>query len=406
MALGGAAMVIMRDLADKAKGLGWATFGVLYPLLFLTMGRLDASIKPQEDWDRLEQLLMKALAAAILSALIGSWGARRLAQSVRTGSEASVRRFMNCWVGMTGVLFLAYVGFMFFPRVIGSDWYASPSRVANDFVFQHDHRQIGTAGIVRRFAAKTDFGTVELLAISEPAATNTCWHPDGTPLCQPASPPPRGTDRRKNTRELLFYFGGADIQVPFYQLRIECFASLAGSPQACPHSGIFGRNTQSALVVNVPTECQAGILRVGLPTKVWEETEASWTWTGDWRRLTKKSIRRQGQDWEIRFQQIKDSPTGLSVAFTHSGKLDWDARLVAVDREGAVRESNRQLDSQTELLGPESVIYNWAVFPDMDASHLKELRFQVRPYHWVEFENISLRTGQNTQIEVKDLGVK
>jgi hypothetical protein len=79
---------------------------------------------------------------------------------------------------------------------------------------------------------------------------------------------------------------------------------------------------------------------------------------------------------------------------------------VAVDREGAVRESNRQLDSQTELLGPESVIYNWAVFPDMDASHLKELRFQVRPYHWVEFENISLRTGQNTQIEVKDLGVK
>jgi len=41
-----------------------------------------------------------------------------------------------------------------------------------------------------------------------------------------------------------------------------------------------------------------------------------------------------------------------------------------------------------------------AVFRNLSMHSVKEIRFQVRPYDWVEFKNVSLRPGQKTAVKV------
>jgi hypothetical protein len=41
-----------------------------------------------------------------------------------------------------------------------------------------------------------------------------------------------------------------------------------------------------------------------------------------------------------------------------------------------------------------------AIFHDLPLSSIKEFRFQVRPYYWVEFKNVSLQSGQKTDVTV------
>ena len=41
-----------------------------------------------------------------------------------------------------------------------------------------------------------------------------------------------------------------------------------------------------------------------------------------------------------------------------------------------------------------------AVFLGLLLSSIKEFRFQVRPYYWVEFDNVSLHPGQMTNVTV------
>lgn len=36
----------------------------------------------------------------------------------------------------------------------------------------------------------------------------------------------------------------------------------------------------------------------------------------------------------------------------------------------------------------------------MPLSSIKEFRLQVRPYDWVEFKNVSLQSGQKTDVKV------
>jgi hypothetical protein len=45
-----------------------------------------------------------------------------------------------------------------------------------------------------------------------------------------------------------------------------------------------------------------------------------------------------------------------------------------------------------------------ATFSATDAAKITQLRLQRRPYHWVEFRNISLVAGHHTTVEVLDCG--
>ena len=40
------------------------------------------------------------------------------------------------------------------------------------------------------------------------------------------------------------------------------------------------------------------------------------------------------------------------------------------------------------------------LFWNLPLSSIKEFRLQVRPYHWVDFQNISLQPGQQTIVQI------
>ena len=118
------------------------------------------------------------------------------------------------------------------------------------------------------------------------------------------------------------------------------------------------------------------------------------------------SFSRDGQEWTVKFLKpptktppdttqvrIKTSSPPLQPGLYNSKDLKWlefhgklDNRLVAVDNDG--KEYSSPIRNSV------------ATFDKLPLSSLKEYRFQVRPFSWVAFENVSLNAGQAKPVTV------
>jgi hypothetical protein len=79
----------------------------------------------------------------------------------------------------------------------------------------------------------------------------------------------------------------------------------------------------------------------------------------------------------------------------HSVK-EWEARVIAVDKDG------QEHPSAGGSLGGNTFQQTTAKFDQLPLSEVQEFQFQVRPYSWVEFRNVSLEPGRRTQVEIVD----
>lgn len=71
----------------------------------------------------------------------------------------------------------------------------------------------------------------------------------------------------------------------------------------------------------------------------------------------------------------------------------WNKRLVAVADDGSEQASS--------VFGWQHMSDNFtAVFYNLPPSAIKELRLQLRPFYWVEFQNVSLVPGRQTVVSV------
>ena len=102
-----------------------------------------------------------------------------------------------------------------------------------------------------------------------------------------------------------------------------------------------------------------------------------------------------GSDGYVSFSQAaeKEGRASINVAHPLSG---WDTRVVAVDKDDQERISTRQASGNGPLK------HQSVTFSHMRLAEVKEFRFQVRPYRWVEFRHVSLEPGHQTQVEVVD----
>jgi hypothetical protein len=71
-----------------------------------------------------------------------------------------------------------------------------------------------------------------------------------------------------------------------------------------------------------------------------------------------------------------------------------DRRVVALDRQGGIHSPAW---SKVDLL-PGARLTTLA-FKDVDLAGVKEFRLETRPFHWVEFRNVSLVVGRKTEVE-------
>lgn len=104
---------------------------------------------------------------------------------------------------------------------------------------------------------------------------------------------------------------------------------------------------------------------------------------------------RDGRQWFVKIHKATPAApansTEVKVVIAHRefyGRLY--TRLVAVTTDG------REQASLIAYQGNNGS----AVFRNLPVSSISELRFQVRPYDWVEFKNVSLHPGKKTQVDV------
>ena len=119
-------------------------------------------------------------------------------------------------------------------------------------------------------------------------------------------------------------------------------------------------------------------------------------------RAGKQTFDYEGQQFSVTFQEPTAGPSApstqvrLATPFPilpsviqpawPAGSVKLAQRLVAVAHDGnehlAWIEGGR------------------AVFPDLPLSSVTEFRFQVRAYHWAEFQYVSLHPGQKTAVQL------
>jgi beta-lactamase regulating signal transducer with metallopeptidase domain len=85
---------------------------------------------------------------------------------------------------------------------------------------------------------------------------------------------------------------------------------------------------------------------------------------------------------------------GVHIGVTYN-ITDRQFRVVAVDKEGNIHLSRR-----TGSGGTDNLRFTTGSFHNLERDQLEEYRFDVRPYEWVKFKDVSLRPGTETQVEV------
>jgi hypothetical protein len=425
----------MRRSAASATRLGYAVFGILFaPILEIVrwFGPAPDAVQLLQSNLDAGRITRNSLLAIVAAGLLAWWISRRKAPFGKAGRPTL--EFMHRLGWTMGIVVLAYAGTLVFgfgrrqSLQIGSP---PANEISTIFYLNHRHAKVQPEGESKTFAGHMALGTLGIQAVCDPVGHDwTCWLPDGTAWCpQRGIATPRRLSRPKqpgqafrlfpvrkdsgNTnRELIFYLAGAgDLTTNLDRLHFECYVTNRGADQLCPGNRFEfkDRKNYHGILTRVPPEANVARLRLGLPEGPWENTDASWNWTGDPRKLKRKSIRHGDEDWEVTVGQIEATADGLSAWFNCQVRWNGTPRLVAVDAEGKVHEPVWQWVAGMPMLlqGLQQNVVGMpdmgrVLFPGMVLSQLKEFRFQIQPYRWVEFRNVSLQPNSHTPVEVVD----
>ena len=243
------------------------------------------------------------------------------------------------------------------------------------------------------FVAKLPQGSVELVAISKHPSTpdQPWWRPDGSPYTGELLEL-RGihctADANQLAREFVIRREGFPEDVSFPVVKLEPSASMGGG-------GVYSNWRQDpdlyGIVATMPKTTRTMMLKVGISVGPWGKVIES---KADGSSMF--GVNYQGQDWSVSFSTASEIGGNACITVTHTAK-DWDVRIVAVDKDGKEHTCS-EIDSTCA-----DAFWNTTVtFDGLPLANVKEFQFQVRPYHWVEFKNVSLQAGERTQVEVVD----
>jgi len=268
----------------------------------------------------------------------------------------------NARVGIAGVLVIAAMGAILLPMA------AAGTQTAKQSPFT---------------ATLTNGATVELIGVCNwPAGGPVCWEADGSPLDKPlrATKGNMQTDAH-NYGFMLRVRGPEDVEVRWNS--IEGADSWEGT---CDVVDIQGSRLDdcTAAVASLPGKVTRTSLRVGVAAGPWTTVS-----THDGRQMGYSG--KAGVLWS---QAFEDSD-GTSVVATAEWRKDRTERIVAIDRAGAMHASPGgsvavgNMDQMTTR------------FDGLKRGQIKEFQYQVRPYEWADFKDVSLRPELGTAPRVE-----
>ncbi|UCC99210.1 MAG: hypothetical protein JSW66_04850, partial [Phycisphaerales bacterium] len=144
-----------------------------------------------------------------------------------------------------------------------------------------------------------------------------------------------------------------------------------------------------AYTVNLPQEQKTTTVRIGA-------TAAQWQTVVTYKQDDREETYSEGE-YAIAFgiPYMKGNRTLAPVVHNYNRKeKQYAIRVIAITKSGQVRNSGYSGSGGIKL---SSLTY---IFNELPLETIREFQFQVRPYTWVEFKNVSLRPGLKTGVQV------
>ncbi len=240
-----------------------------------------------------------------------------------------------------------------------------------------------------QFIARLSNGvTVELLGVcNRPTQEAVCWKPDGSPL----APPLRATKAHVGPASDRYGFmlrvaGPDDLEIRWNT--IEGADSWEGSCDVVTSDGTR-LDDCTAAVASMKAGQQQTTLRIGIATGPWATIS-----THDGKGMS--SGKRSGVLWS---QAFADSG-GTYIVATAEWIKDRTERIIAIDADGVTHAppggsvASGNMDQMTTR------------FPGLEPGQIREFQYQVRPYEWAQFKNVSLRPGRMTSVAVEPIAAE
>jgi hypothetical protein len=243
-----------------------------------------------------------------------------------------------------------------------------------------------------RFSAVlSDNAAAELIAITEGSGNSTkWWKPNGEIFDEaPFTIDDPVTTVDDEFKQYRFFFYARTGQSPWSTSSLD----LPGGRIYRAEQTFRGKDGRIFLNVWVMTcgwdkDKEASQMVIGIPLGKWI-TKATYN------PRTKVT---SGPDYSVKFDKPHREKGKLKIDISHniSDFRKTAKQIVAVDHTGKI---HHPVSTQAEVnkRGQKTSL----CFGDLRVAQVKEFQYKVCPYTWVTFENISLRPGQITDVQVK-----
>jgi|GEM_PF-2623491 len=251
------------------------------------------------------------------------------------------------------------------------------------------------------FKARLSNGvTVELIGVCEhPSEGKQWWQPDGTML---ATRPYEKTEHTANLQNRLVrefatqftYQGQEPIGVEWDALKgqVDVFDKTFRSVSKTTHTYMS--------LVDFPETQGKCTVRVGVAAGPWQTQHEA-----DHNELLAQSAE-AAPPATFALEQSGDKNTPLRVRIDLNKdedryhRVQW--QIVALDAKGNIHKSR----ARAGYTGSMTTRTYLAEFSNLRFEDLKNVRFQTRPYQWVEFKNVSLKPGVKSDVKIEIEGTQ
>jgi len=223
--------------------------------------------------------------------------------------------------------------------------------------------------------------TVELVGVCDwPQEGRRCWWPDGLTIPMEIYPVKKNVEPRFGKYGFMFKLTGPD-DLNFSWNKILGASGWHGSCKVVDSQGNQLEGFEAA-ISDMENGRLSTTIRIGIASGPWTTISSH-----DGKRM---SI---GQRNDVLWSQAFQSYSSTHIVASYEWRKDRVERVIAIDKEGKLHTTGHgsvasgKIDQLT------------ASFRNIKLGQIEEFRYQVRPYHWVEFKNISLRPGYKTDVQ-------
>ena len=226
---------------------------------------------------------------------------------------------------------------------------------------------------------------VELLSVSE-EPSNTKWRPDGSSLTEPPHDSSCHSivgEKHEIEREITVRLSNLPSEPVSTAWRLDLRAN---------HASGWGRKRPDIRTISlqVPATTKSVNLWFGIAEGHWNTRLAS-----DQKDDTLRE-KMSGIDRGVIFSDpIEKAGKGVVVQVAYATAVDGERRIIAVDGEGREHTATSTIHDFTA-----DVAQLTAVFSHLLLNGIKQFRFQSRAYQWIEFRNVSLWPGEQTDVQI------